>query len=370
MSRRTTGFFETKRSWSRIKDRILASYLHPYLAHVNTFRRRILLIDAYAGPGVFEDGSPGSPLFMCQAAERYAKHNYTALFINKSGGDHTRLENVLREGGYSAHAHAVNGDSRRLLPNIATGLKDETVFLYLDPFGLCEFQTLVPFLQRNHNYSTEIVINLSMPVIHRLAGRRKVREGGMDEQLRTSRSELLTRVLGGDYWKEIMLTEHMDAKQREYRLVQGYMQRLAQNNYLTITGACPIQEARDGQTKYYMIFASRHPNTRKLFNDVMLNAYNDFMNQREMSETLFADLSWTDWRDTKELEQIVVDYVSKYPGRTRLELWHIILQDHFLRFTESEYRKSVSTLFNAGRIRTTTPRKTKKLNDQCVLYLV
>jgi three-Cys-motif partner protein len=370
MSRETEGFFEGKRPWSKIKDRILASYLNPYLAKVSRLGRQILLIDAFAGPGVFQDGSPGSPLFICKAAEKYATGNYQAVFINKDPSYHSKLDSVLRKGGWYPQARAIQGESRELLSVVAELLADQTVFLYIDPFGLnCEFSTLAPFLNRNHRYSTEIVINLSMPILHRLAGREKLLEGVIDPDLQTRRFDLLTRVLGGEYWKEALLVEGLETKHRENMIVRGYMHRLSDNGYLTITGACPIQATRDGATKYYMVFASQHRDSRRIFNDGMLEAFNDFMNQQEMAETLFADLSWKEWRNTKELEQIVVSYVSNYPGCTRLELWHIILQDYFLRFTESEYKKAVSAVFNAGLIVTPTPRKTKKLNDQCVLFL-
>ena len=76
MTEQNDDFFEGKRPWSVIKDEILGAYMSPYIAKVNRLKRRILLIDGYAGPGVFDDGSAGSPLIICQAAERFAKGNY------------------------------------------------------------------------------------------------------------------------------------------------------------------------------------------------------------------------------------------------------------------------------------------------------
>jgi three-Cys-motif partner protein len=81
MSITTDDFFAGKRPWSIIKDQVLEQYMPGYLAKVNRLRRPILLIDGYAGPGVFDDGKPGSPLIMCAAAEKIAKGNYAAFFF-------------------------------------------------------------------------------------------------------------------------------------------------------------------------------------------------------------------------------------------------------------------------------------------------
>jgi three-Cys-motif partner protein len=372
LSNETENFFEGKRPWSKVKDRILASYLTPYLSKVKNKGKEIILIDAFAGPGVFEDASPGSPLLICKAAKSHAGGNYRAIFINNKRSYHEKLDSILRAGEWYPKARAILGDSQDLLKSLPKLLDDQTVFLYLDPFGLkgCEFSTLVPFLNRKKDTSTEIVVNLCMPILHRLAGREKLQEGTIDPQLQARRFDQLTRVLGGDYWKEALLSEGLDTKQREIIIVQGYRQKLSENGYLAYTGACPIQEARDSATKYYMIFASTHRDSRKILNDEMLKAFNEYMNQQEMKNTMFEGLSWKDWRDTKELQEIVLTYVGQYPGNARSELWHIILQDYFLRFTESEYKRAVKALYADGSIKTPTTLPRNVPNDQCILYLV
>jgi three-Cys-motif partner protein len=76
-------FFKGKRPWSTIKDDVLRLYMPRYLAKVNTLGKRIKLIDGYAGMGVYDDGSEGSPLIMCRQAERCARGSYDAIFVNK-----------------------------------------------------------------------------------------------------------------------------------------------------------------------------------------------------------------------------------------------------------------------------------------------
>jgi hypothetical protein len=105
-------FFVGKRPWSRIKDQVLQDYMAPYLAKVQKLGRRILLIDGYAGPGLFDDGSRGSPLIMCDAAERLAKGKYSAFFMNNDQDCHRKLEQALRGEGWLGAARPILGDSR------------------------------------------------------------------------------------------------------------------------------------------------------------------------------------------------------------------------------------------------------------------
>src|SRR2546423_6535902 len=179
MSDSDDDFFAGKRPWSIIKDQVLGSYMSPYIAKVNKLGRPILLIDGYAGPGAFDDGKPGSALLICHAAEKFAKGRYQAIFINKDEKYHKKLEGIIKAANWSGSAKAVLGDSIVLLQMLPSTLKDQTVFLYLDPFGLkgCEFALLEPFLKRNPQFSTEIVLTMNMPVVHRLAARHAVEEG-------------------------------------------------------------------------------------------------------------------------------------------------------------------------------------------------
>src|SRR5262245_46174975 len=165
MSEYEDHFFEGKRPWSVIKDQVLGSYMSPYLAKVTRLKRPILLIDGFAGPGVFDDGSAGSPLIMCQAADRFVKGNYRAFFFNKRVYFHERLTSILQKGGWMGAASPILGDTTKILPILPTVLQDQTVFLYLDPLGPTgsPFSLLEPFLTRNSEYSTEIVIMMHMP---------------------------------------------------------------------------------------------------------------------------------------------------------------------------------------------------------------
>jgi len=368
----TDDFFSAKRPWSRIKDAILGSYMSPYFAKLSKNpHHNFLIIDAFAGPGSFDDGSPGSPLIICEAAEKYAYGRYEAVFVNLDEDHHLQLQSTLEEANFR-HAKAIHGDSRDVLRKIHIRLNEPlTIFLYMDPFGLKDvsFDLIRPFIERNPQYSTEILINLQAPVLHRLAAREKFLENPDSQDIRRYH-ETLSRVLGGEYWKEHMFSGDLEAREREEKVVAAYRSLLSSTNYLIYTGACPVQESRRSRAKYYMIFASRHIDAMKLFNDEMLKAFEQYMNKQEFAETLFADMSWQTWRDLEEVKTISQVYVQQYPGYTRSQLWDIIVQENFMRFRSSEYKIALNELISENMIYSPTERKTKRLNDNCVLYPV
>jgi three-Cys-motif partner protein len=367
----TDDFFKGKRSWSRIKDQVLKNYMTPYLMKVRRLGRKILLIDGYAGPGVFEDGTEGSPLLICEAAQKCVPSNYQAIFVNKSRKDHRNLSNVLTSGGWMPPATPVLGDTRQVLYVLPERLTDETVFLYLDPFGPtgCEFSLLEPFLKRDHvNASTEIVLTMSMPGLPRFAGRKKVQAGRWNEKLTEGFHNRLTRIMGGDYWKEILWAEGVTPEEREWQLIEAYSDRL--RRYLPYVGYCPVRDA-DSRIKYFIVFASRHPDAMVLMNDFMAKAYYEHIHRQVVQGGLFADTDWRDMRGlhglTNDLDRVVLDAVLTRPGETRQKLWEFIVIEHFMQYTHPEYVKLVQQLVDTGRLSCPTPRSTKKLNHNCRL---
>src|SRR5690349_15676823 len=133
-----TQFFNRKRPWSHVKDQVIGHYMPPYLRKVGKLSRPILLIDAFAGPGIYEEDEKlgracyGSPITMVTEAEKHAPRNYRAFFGNNNRKHHLRLMSELdnlcipRE-----RAQAVWVDSEDLLSSVATSMTDETILLYL-----------------------------------------------------------------------------------------------------------------------------------------------------------------------------------------------------------------------------------------------
>ena len=367
-----SSFFKGKRPWSKIKDQILGQYMPPYLAKVARLRKPIILIDAFAGPGKFDDGSAGSPLIICQAAERRIRDNYLAIFVNSEKEHHDQLSHVLSTFIDRKKVIPIHGTADALLAKVRDVLGENTVFLYLDPFGLkgCEFSIIESFLRRDSAFSTEIVVNLSIPVMHRLAARKAVAAGRSDVRLIRAFHERLTKVLGGEYWKDLLWDDLKDAEAKAAEVMAVYREKILRlDERRAYSGSCPVREKEGSGTKYYVTFYSRHRDAMLLMNDVMCAAYHQRMHEAWSEGTLFANTNWQDNRDTQGLEGTILAASREAPCKSRLELWVDIVQKAFMRHTGSEYRKAVAKLVRDKKLAFDDVKGTGRLNDQALLYL-
>ncbi len=367
------AFFKGKRPWSKIKDQILGQYMPPYLAKVARLGKPIILIDAFAGPAKFNDGSAGSPLIICQAAEQRVHDSYQAIFVNREKEHHDQLSHVLSNFIEQKKVIPIHGTADELLSKVRGLLQDHTVFLYLDPFGLkgCEFSVIEPFLRRDRAYSTEIVVNLSIPTMHRLAARKAVAAGRADDPRIRAFHDRLTRVLGGDYWKKIVWDDAKEPETKAEEVMAVYREKiLGLEEPRAFSGSCPVRERNGSGIKYYVTFYSRHRDAMLLMNDAMCIAYQQRMHEAATDGTLFAGTDWKDTRNTSGLESVILDAVQRAPRKSRLDLWADIVQRVFMRFTASEYKQAVAKLVKDKKLAFEDVRGTGRLNDDARLYCV
>jgi three-Cys-motif partner protein len=332
-------FFDRKRPWSRIKDDIVDDYLVPYLHKVSRLRVPIHLIDAFAGPGEFESGDRGSPLILTDAATEHATVSWHAYFANNEERHHRRVDELIQARGLTARAEAHLGPCGPLLRRLGAELHDrpDTVLVYADPFGLkgAEMANLSPLLSRSKRFSTELLLNLSTPTIARLANRY------------AADAERLDIVLGGTWWRAV---RRSGGSLHAY--AAGYLEQLRSFGF-DYVGACPVCDG--GTVKYHLVFCSRHPDSARLMNDIMLNAVDRHAPGSRGCADLYAGI-----------EEVVLVGVASAPGITRDQLWLQLLRTHFAQFKAKEFRAAVKQLAVAGRLRFESP--TDQLNDGARLW--
>ena len=365
-------FFSGKRPWSKIKDQILRHYMPAYLSKVAKLGKPIILIDAFAGPGKFEDNTAGSPLVICHAAQKHVPDRYLAIFVNRKKDHHKQLSYVLSDFIDQNKVIPIHGSADALLAQVHDVLSDHTVFLYLDPFGLkgCEFSVIEPFLRRDRSFSTEIVVNLSIPTIHRLASRKAVSEGRANDPRIRAFHRRLTKVLGGEYWQEILWDDSIDSEEQAEKVMTVYREKmLGLDIPQAYSGSCPVRENENGRLKYYITFYSRHIDAMLLMNDFMCTAYNTRMHEAWSDGTLFSITNWQEARDQQELEDTILATIREVPKKSRSDLWIDIVQKAFMRFTSSEYKKAVAKLVKHGKLAFVDVTGTRRLNNRAELYI-
>jgi three-Cys-motif partner protein len=373
MSKPNRSFFRGKRAWSAIKDKVLRTYMPPYLSKVKTLGYPVILVDCFAGRGKFDDGTPGSPLIMCQLTKKYAPTQGKGVFVNSVQSDHAALKTNLATFIREEIAYLVYGNSHSLLLEVQKAKANFTLFMYLDPFGLkgCDFGTIKTLLDRGKQ-STELLINLSMPALHRLAACNAVISGrGNSPEIREFH-KILDDVFGGDYWKHYMFNANLSRDEKEQSVVREYMARLKQT--LPYVGSCPVREKEGAVVKYFITFASRHPDALLLMNDTMCAAYNEYIHEVTAKDLPLLKPAISDWKASRSVEKrrlkaLVRAAIQIQPGLTRQDIWKLIVEANFMGFIKPEYLSVIQDPLDAGEIHSPTARPTKRLNDSCVLKI-
>lgn len=377
-------FFRQKPEWSKYKHLILDYYLKPYLAHVNRLKAPILLVDLFAGPGIYGDGSYGSPIILADAASRYLDrpHGISVLAVEKDEELVSQLRhNTDRFGALIDIRHA---DCIDLLDEVAQRAKDATTFLYVDPFsiGRLHLGKLSQVFQRvSEGSSVELLFVFMANAFMRWAGAclraesdaESVLEDKMVKGFRhtddkimmaealwdaesvrlakyaiTSTAEL-DAIAGGTYWRQFVgPVTGLRQEDRVGEFVQAYCDRLRQ--WFQVVIPFPIHSSDAVQVrKYWMIFATRYKPAIDLINRAMATARREQF-QAWKSDTLFAEIESPMPVPQRPLEMLVMQCAPTRGYIEWRELRWKVTESEFGAFTDSEIDKSIKRLLRTGKI--------------------
>ena len=135
------------------KDLILQYYVPKYFGALRKRGcKKIVYIDAFAGPGKYEDESEGSPLHVLKIAQNlkeiisdpYYKENLIFIFVEEKLDTFKALQksiNPFQEKGFKIACLQADGSNvvKDIINYIRTEISDPSqigVFVYLDPWGL------------------------------------------------------------------------------------------------------------------------------------------------------------------------------------------------------------------------------------------
>ena len=283
MSKDNSNFFKKKNEWSVIKDKLLGCYLTPYFQKVLRTGKPICYVDCFAGKGMFDDGTEGSPLIALKTRESCLQ---LTKIRDKHGAIKTRFIELNHATDLSKNVKAVHPsyDEPIIIPgayedNIEKILSRErgsNVFLYIDPYGIKALDAALfrKFKTMGFN-SFEMLINFNSFGFFRDACRVLNVDYHADEALQglddlveyeptlvsadKESEDLLTAVAGGDYWKAIVLdykTGKLDGYQAEQRLSTEYKQNLKKDYGYVLD--MPIRLKAGQRPKYRMIHVCDH----------------------------------------------------------------------------------------------------------------
>lgn len=375
-------FFEKKREWSHVKDRILGAYVVSYLRTIQRLGRPIIIVDSFAGPGMFGDGAEGSPMILCKAIQENAQGSVGigCIFSDIHPAHREALESNIQ-------AHISRGLALKPLTNFTESLtralevgkaRNATLFFYLDPYGVkdLEFETVKQIYERNPQQSTEVLINFNFKAFMRMSGNWKFNDSTDDisRKVKASKVERINSVMGGDYWMGIITDPKIDKLKREDLVVAAYMNLV--RKYFDYTYSIPVKEMEDSDgsiptdelAKYHLIFGTRHPRAVRYMNDVANGALEQYLNQfREGLLFSFVPQRFQA-ASSDAVKDALVAAVAKQQIK-RPELYEQVVPQFFLHYRTKEYRAMIDDLIKAQRLfpNPKTIKQKGKMNDETLL---
>lgn len=359
----------------------MGKYISSYLKTVQSIGRQILIVDGFSGPGLFGDDSLGSPLIICEAISKTSRGrvNIGCLCADIRPSHRSALQAALAE-------QIRMGLSEKPYSNCAEALTraleiggNATIFFYLDPYGIkdLEFDMVRQIYERDKRQSTEVLINFNFRAFMRMSGNWNYADTA-DEiaaKVKTSKVETVNKVMGGDYWLNIVTDASLSKIAREDAVINSYVNRVRE--FFQYTYAIPVKHIDEDErdvpadelARYHLIFGTRHARAVVYMNDVALNALTPYFNN--FKDGLLFDMTPDRYQPaaTEDVKAAIVSAVTNRPLR-RPEIYELLLPQFFMSYHKKEYREIIDDLtFKEGRLHPDrrTMKKSNQLNDETAL---
>jgi three-Cys-motif partner protein len=330
----TKRFFVKKKIWSEVKDRLLSWYLPPYLSKINQTKAQLLYVDAFAGPGIFDDGKPGSPLIALDQIEKSnAKQKTTVLLIEKNKEYSVQLEK--NTAIYSTHHVVINGEFQNCVQDIIKMGSMHNLFCYLDPFSPADvnFENLLDLNSARFN-STEVLLNLNSfgfyrwacAVIGKECDDSETPDDDLDEDFSYEDESTpktisaATSVAGGDYW-ESLVRKYQPLKRGydfEIDFSTAFCKKLGESYDYVLN--IPIRIKTKRIPKYRLIHCTNHFKGCVLMYDNICKRWTELQNIQNDNQLTFLQET-LDYQEIRrdEIKQAFLTHLRKYKSPTYLE---------------------------------------------------
>ena len=263
------------------KHELLKHYLNAWFPILASRERRIMFLDGFAGPGIYSDGSPGSPVIALRTLldhrsfGQYEQCEFVFHFIEKDPTRRDRLRIELRQFDplpsnvrVAAHlgefqdvveelSNSLTSRNRRLAPTLA----------FIDPFGVSgvPMELISRFLD---SPKCELFLILMVNHLNRFLGA---------EHMRSGRDSLFGT---GDFSD----VEAADGGERIPLLVDLYRRQLRDVANFTYTQGFEMRRASEA-VAYYVVYATRSITGVEKFKEAMWKV-------DPSTGTSFSDRNW------------------------------------------------------------------------------
>jgi three-Cys-motif partner protein len=362
------------------RTRFSVYYLTPYLQKIAAVRRPIVVVDAFAGPGAFRSGDLGSPLIIANAIQTFLQtHASTScrlVCVERDPDLHAQLASNLQGFRFSK---AERASFLEFLPRIEQLAVTSSVFIYADPFAIdgLEWDAMDRvFKFIGSGRSVELLLNFNAGAFVRRARAALSRAATLesteaalesteedDDASPNVATATLDRIVGGSWWRTLV-TPHGSFSDEVNAVADGLRRKLQAR-----FGEAGMYDVRprlsDSVPKYYLVFASRHPDALCLVNEAVCKDREREVGKLESRQLLLFDSSSEELPSAERLLKPALLRLIR-DGMRRRELQITATRELFGLFREKTIRTTINDLCKRGVIR--AEPNTRRLNDESQLF--
>lgn len=350
----TFDFFEKKKGWSFLKDRLISGYLVPYTSKILTTKKPLIFIDCFAGKGRFGDGYVGSPLIIAENIKKFLeKHNnynkdISGIFIEKKYTSEL-MENLK---GYE-NCIVWGGTFEENLSKILSLDSSNNIFIYIDPYGFksLDFNRFKSLHNKGFN-TLEIFINFNSFGFLREACRvmkyfsiLQDFDGDEEYELDSANDiDNMNSIANGEYWQNIIRdykNKKITMHQAEEMFATEYINRIKQIFKYVID--VPIKTRKKNIPKYRMIFGTNKDDGLILMTDDMNKVWKEICEKDNCGQiSLFEYFPELDSMENISLEDEIINFLQlqNNPIPLKTLIVHMI-EKHGISFREKDYKDTL-----------------------------
>jgi three-Cys-motif partner protein len=210
------SFFEELQGAAVFKHALLRQYLRPFVTKIGSRSTggQVAYLDAFAGAGMYDDGSPGSPRLALETAEALsAFRELRCYFVESNSNNFERLSELIASSQVVGKAKAMRGDAAHYLQPVLDDVGDLPLLVFVDPFGLgIPFDDLIGKVcgrtswvnGRRAGPATEVLVNFVHAGVYRNASKVTVRS---DDRVQHANAaavvERVNATFGGAWWQAV-----------------------------------------------------------------------------------------------------------------------------------------------------------------------
>ena len=255
------------------KHDLLRSYLQAWFPILALGKNsRVIFLDGFAGPGIYKEGQPGSPIIAIQtliehkAFDRLRDTYFEFIFVEERTDRFTSLELELSRFwdrypsgkphniGVTLHNSSFVSVARQL--TTTTYLLHCPVLAFIDPFGWSgvPMDTISALLPSRQN---EVLFNFAYDSVNRFVDDR-----------RPEISQHFPRLFGTDR-EEHREARTLEGEARKTYLHDLYLGQLKEKGGFTYARSFEMIDGKRGRTAYYLMFGTRHHRGLQVMKDAM-----------------------------------------------------------------------------------------------------